>query len=136
MRRSSRGASAIEFALSLPFLLLIAAAIVDGGTYLIEMNAVTNAAHSGARVGASTSEPYPATGALIVAAARQAVEASMTGAGFAPGDYQVEATWNQDSQGVSWIEVEVVAARRALFPGVSPFDRALQADFRTMTQEQ
>jgi Flp pilus assembly protein TadG len=138
MTRTShrRGANAIEFALCVPFLFLMLGAVIDGGTFLLDQRAVAQAAHAGARVGASTSEPYPATGALILAAARTAATSSMTNQGFAPGDFTVQADWYKDTQGTSWLEVSVTCEHDTLFGGLTPFDKDLSAWFISMTQEQ
>lgn len=134
--RARRGANAIEFALALPFLTALLAGVVDGGSFLLDQRAVAHAAHSGARVGASTSEPYPATGELIVAAARSAATSSMLDHGFAAEDIAVDAQWFQDDQGTSWLKVTVEAKHRPLFGDLAPFGEDLSAWFVSMTQEQ
>jgi len=135
-RSDRRGANAVEFALSFPILAVMLAVVVDGGTWLLDQRAVAHAAHAGARVGASTSEPYPATGTLILAAARTAATSSMVNHGFAAEDVIVDARWFQDEQGTSWLEVKVSAEHETIFGDLTPFDRSLSAWFISMTQEQ
>lgn len=59
-RRGERGAAAVEFALLLPFLLLIIGAIVDFGRFFYAQNITVNAAREGARMMALT---YPSVSA-------------------------------------------------------------------------
>jgi Flp pilus assembly protein TadG len=59
-RRGERGASAVEFALLLPFLLLLVGGIIDLGRLFYTQNIVVNAAREGARMMALG---YPQTSA-------------------------------------------------------------------------
>jgi len=51
MRRDERGAALVEFALTLPLLLVVIAGIVDFGFLFQRYEVVTNAAREGARIG-------------------------------------------------------------------------------------
>jgi Flp pilus assembly protein TadG len=51
MTRGRRGSSAIEFALTLPILLVILAGILEYGWYLFQMTNVIHALRDGARIG-------------------------------------------------------------------------------------
>lgn len=62
-RRGERGAAAVEFALLLPFLLLIIGAIVDFGRFFYAQNITVNAAREGARLVVLGYPPVSATGA-------------------------------------------------------------------------
>ncbi len=60
--KSQRGAAAVEFALVLPFLLMVVLGAIDWGWYFFVREVVTNAAREGARAGAvaTASDPLPA----------------------------------------------------------------------------
>ena len=57
--RNSRGQSLTEFALILPLLLVLVGGIVDFGLVFFIGQVIQNAAHEGARIGATTSTPGP-----------------------------------------------------------------------------
>lgn len=59
MARSERGASAVEFAIVLPVLLLVIAGIVDFGRYFFTQIQVTNAAREGVRAAIVLPNPAP-----------------------------------------------------------------------------
>jgi Flp pilus assembly protein TadG len=68
-RRNERGASAVEFALVLPLLLLVIAGVVDFGRALFTQVILTNAAREGARAAIFTSTtPGPQARATAAAA--------------------------------------------------------------------
>jgi Flp pilus assembly protein TadG len=58
-----RGAAAVEFALLLPFLLMVVLGAIDWGWYFFVREVVTNAAREGARAGAVTTVANPAQAA-------------------------------------------------------------------------
>jgi Flp pilus assembly protein TadG len=124
----------VEFALVLPLALLVLAAIVDGGMYMIEATAANRAARDAARVGAMTLESPPANGDRIEAASASTARASLTAAGLAT-DATVTTTWYQQD-GTSWLRVEVTCDHRAFFGGVTPFGSQVRRVFRVVTQEQ
>jgi Flp pilus assembly protein TadG len=67
-RRAERGASAVEFALVLPLLLLVIAGVVDFGRALFTQVILTNAAREGARAAIfTTSTPGPSERASTAA---------------------------------------------------------------------
>ena len=53
MTRPRRGASAVEFALTLPVILVIASAVIDYGWYLHQATSVVHAVREGARFGST-----------------------------------------------------------------------------------
>jgi Flp pilus assembly protein TadG len=130
-----RGAAAIEFALTFPFALMLLAGVLDGGMLLADKFAVSRASRDGARVGAMTMEPIPATGSTIAAATIAAAEASMTASGFADGAYQVEVKWSPQG-GTNWLEVEVSTTREGFFGDLTPFGGSVRHTFLVVTQEQ
>lgn len=64
-----RGAAAVEFALVLPFLLMVVLGAIDWGWYFFVREVVTNAAREGARAGAVTTAANPTQAAEDVARA-------------------------------------------------------------------
>lgn len=66
-RRSRRGASALELALSLPVLTLFVSVILDYGWYLSRLNYVQQAVHYGVRAGVTVSESSSSESAETVA---------------------------------------------------------------------
>ena len=60
---SQKGASAVEFALVLPLLMLITFGIIEFGMFIYNKQVLTNASREGARAGIVASSPrVPATG--------------------------------------------------------------------------
>jgi Flp pilus assembly protein TadG len=135
LRRLRLGSAAVEFALTLPIGLTILAGSVDGGMFMVESTVAARAARDGARVGSMTLEPPPANGDLIEAAARSAALSSLNAAGAA-ADAVVSATWFQDEDGVSWLQVDVSTPHVSFFGSMTPFSGTVQHRFFTVTQEQ
>ncbi len=70
--RNRRGATAIEFALTVPMILFMVGAVVDWGAYMSLRTSVARAATAGARRGAAVFEPVDEVdGTLIVPAAEK-----------------------------------------------------------------
>ena len=82
-RQRERGASAVEFALVLPFLLLLIGGIVDFGRFFYTQNIVVNAAREGARMLALG---YPVT-AASPPSAEDRIEQAMFGLDTSSGAY-------------------------------------------------
>ena len=62
---SQKGASAVEFALVLPLLMLITFGIIEFGMLMYNKQVITNASREGARAGIVASSPrVPATGVI------------------------------------------------------------------------
>lgn len=68
MRRSERGAAAVEFALVLPLLVLLAFGIIEFGRLYYVQTTLSGAAREGARVMAITNDPIAARTAAKTAA--------------------------------------------------------------------
>lgn len=82
MRRSSRrGVGALEFAFTLPILLLVMLGIVEMSLLMHRMHVVTRAARDGCRTGAGVFEGPNPTGDLISAAAVEQSLLSLQAAG-------------------------------------------------------
>ncbi len=56
-RLERRGASAIEFALTLPILVFITLAVVEYGTYFFQLTSVTNSVRDGTRLSVRSDDP-------------------------------------------------------------------------------
>ena len=81
MARTERGASAVEFAIILPVLLLVLGGIVDFGRYFFFQIQLTNAAREGARVAIaypSPPDPTASINARVMAAAGGVPSAAVT----------------------------------------------------------
>lgn len=83
--KQSRGSAAIEFALVMPLMFMLLAAVIDWGHYMSTRVSIARATMDGARQGAATIDD-PNTGANeIVSAARNRTLAVLTGMGKACG---------------------------------------------------
>jgi Flp pilus assembly protein TadG len=80
-RRSESGAELIEFALTLPLLLLVVLGIIEFGFVFQQYEVVTNAAREGARI-ASLSSTYGATAATRISNAKARVNDYLTAGGL------------------------------------------------------
>ncbi len=77
---NERGASAVEFALLLPLLMMILFGIIEFGMALYRQAVLTNASREGARLGIVQSVP-----AITNAQINTRIDAYLTAAGIAPG---------------------------------------------------
>lgn len=126
----------MEFGLWFPVILSILLAVIDGGMAMAKQHVLARAARDGARIGAMTIEPIPATGDLIEQAAADAAIASLEAAGLTTGIF-VEADWNVDpDDGLAWITVVVHAEHRSIVGSISPFHGTHARTFTMLTQEQ
>lgn len=129
-----RGVAAMEFTMWLPAMMLVVAGTVDGSFYMASQHTLARAARDGARVGANTLEPFPATGALITAAAKTHTENSLTWAGVSGAT--VTTAWTVDGDGIAHIDVTVTHTYLPFFSGFQPFSGTRDYVFSMMTQEQ
>ncbi len=79
--RSESGASAVEFAILLPLLMMIVFGIIEFGFALYQQAILTNASREGARLGIVQSVP-PITNAAVDAK----IDTYLTAAGITPGN--------------------------------------------------
>jgi len=79
--RSEAGASAVEFALLLPVLMMILFGIIEFGLALYQQAVLTNASREGARLGIVQSVPAITTGQI-----NGAIDTYLTGAGISPAN--------------------------------------------------
>ena len=82
--RNQNGASAVEFAIVLPVLVLLIAGIMEFSTLLYDQAVITNASREGARVGIVFSDP-PISDAEIEAVVNNYCAGHMITFGAAPG---------------------------------------------------
>ncbi|MEP6890207.1 MAG: TadE/TadG family type IV pilus assembly protein [Nitrospirota bacterium] len=78
--RSESGASAVEFALLLPVLMMVLFGIIEFGLALYRQAILTNASREGARLGIVQSVP-----AITTAAINATIDNYLTNAGVTPG---------------------------------------------------
>jgi hypothetical protein len=101
-RRSRRGASAIEFAIWLPILLMLISAVVDWGLYMTTRVTIARAVMEGTRRGASVFEPSsvpPGTVIVPKAEARTALVLDDMGVNCAPPGCTIDAQFCQAGDG-------------------------------------
>jgi Flp pilus assembly protein TadG len=79
--RSESGASAVEFALLLPVLMMILFGIIEFGLALFQQSILTNASREGARLGIVQSIPAITTGQIDAT-----IDNYLTAAGIPPGN--------------------------------------------------
>jgi len=80
-RRSESGASAVEFAILLPVLMMVLFGIIEFGLALYRQAILTNASREGARLGIVQSVP-----AITDAQINAVINTYLTNAGINPGD--------------------------------------------------
>ena len=80
-RRSESGASAVEFALLLPLLMMVLFGIIELGLVLHQQSILTNASREGARLGIVQSIPAITNGQI-----NAAIDTYLTGSGISPGN--------------------------------------------------
>lgn len=83
LARDQRGASAVEFALVFPVLMLIIFGIIQFGFVMAQSAALSNGARAGARYGVVNVVSVPTCGALVAKVREGATTIGMTGADVA-----------------------------------------------------
>ena len=81
LHRSESGASAVEFALILPVLMMILFGIIEFGIALYQQSILTNASREGARLGIVQAVPAITTGQI-----NATIDTYLTAAGITPGN--------------------------------------------------
>jgi hypothetical protein len=134
--RARRGAAAVEFALCLPVILLVIAAIVDLTAYLELLQLTSRAARDGARIGSTFIEGDSPTGDGIEGAAREQAELLLEEAGRACATgCEVSAAWVRIDDAM-FVRVTVAYPYEPIV-GLSTFlaERAT-SEFVMLTQQQ
>ena len=135
MERFRRGASAVEFALSLPWVLLALVGSVDFAMWLLSHQTVSRAVQDGARVASVILlEDGSSDGAPIEEGAEQATLDALVMQGH--NQSSVDATWAADANGLMWLTVSAAVTYNPLLGDYSPFPRVIRRNFVVMTQEQ
>lgn len=135
-RRRRRGAAAVEFALSLPFIVALFGGVVDLCLYMSRCHVIARAARDGARVGSVTFEGTSPTGALIEDAAVDQAMAILEQTGLeCAAECQVLADWHA-VDGYQMITVYVEYPFVALVGILPSMNDAVAFEFTMMTQQQ
>ncbi len=106
---SRHGASAVEFALTLPILLLVVMGIVELSLLMHRSYTVTRVARDSCRVGSGVLEGVEPTGDLIETSAEEHATFALEAADIDCGaGCDVEATWYEaDGWMMLWVDVDV-----------------------------
>lgn len=136
--RPRRGVAAIEFALTVGFLLLVVAGIVELSLLIRQSHLVARAARDAARTGAGVSEGQEPTGELIEAAAVEHATFALQAAGLPCGaDCELVAEWfAHPTEDWMLLRVHVGVPYHpvmTLLPGLPDMTRS---DFVALTQQQ
>jgi len=132
--RDRRGASALEFALTLPVVMIVLAAILEYGWYLFQLSNVVHALRDGTRIGVTVplADPTPPT-----TRAEEHARAVMNGLGVPCEEGEgcvVTAVINpSDEFDVLNLTIEV---EYTPIVGLLPSPSLLQGNFTMMMQEQ
>ena len=137
MGRTRRGVGALEFALTLPFLLLVVVGIVELSLLMHRAQVVTRSARDACRVASGVMEGVDPTGDLIEDAAEEAARLSLLAAGIDCHVVacQIQATWHEVED---WHMIRTVVGvpytpMTGLMPGLRDVTRS---DFEMLTQQQ
>ncbi|HSQ91646.1 MAG TPA: TadE/TadG family type IV pilus assembly protein [Nitrospiraceae bacterium] len=128
--RSESGASAVEFALLLPVLMMILFGIIEFGMALYRQAILTNASREGARLGIVQSIPAITTGQIDAA-----IDNYLTAAGVAPGN----VARNIVSGGVTGTPVQVTLTlpyTYAVLPGLTSIAPTINLTAQTVMRHE
>jgi len=131
-----RGASAIEFALCMPFVLLLIIGSVDCAMWTLAHQSLARAVQDGARVGAEFLVPDDGNGKEIENAALAATRTAVQQAGFDPSEVALSAVWSVENNRKAWLAVQATATNTPLMGIRSPFAVDVRKRFVVFTQEQ
>jgi hypothetical protein len=138
MRRAGpqHGASAVEFTLTLPVMLLVVMGIVELSLLMHRVHLVTRAARDACRLGTGVIEGTEPTGDLIEAAAEEhALTVLATQAVECGSGCDVDATWFEND---GWMLLRVVIEVPYVpFSGLMPMlPETTRGSFTMLTQQQ
>lgn len=132
-----RGVAAIEFALTLPFMLLVALGIIELSLLQSRMYLLSRAARDGCRIGSGVIEGPGADGSEIKAAALAHAQQVLDNAGVACGSdgCELSADWYEDE---GWMMLRVqVGVPYTPFTGLLPMiPTVTTGQFTMLTQQQ
>lgn len=139
MRRAMkrRGSSAVEFGLSLPWVLLSIVSMCDFAMWTLTHHAVSRSVQDAASVGSRVVIPEgDDDGDVIIDTAEQTAIDSLQLWGTYPSGTTVAATWKSDDDGMMWLTVDATVPYTPIVGVISPFNRPIQRRFVVLTQEQ
>lgn len=137
LSRNRRGVAAIEFALTLPFLLLVIMGIVELSILQTRMYLITRAARDACRIGSGVIEGVDADGTQITAAANLHAQEVLTNGGVTCGSAgcDINSVW-YEADGWMMLRVEV-GVPYAPFTGLMPMiPDVTRGQFVMLTQQQ
>lgn len=137
MMRRLRGASAVEFALALPFVLGMLLSATDFALWAFTRQAVSRSVQDGSRQASTMSLPISATDATPITdtAKTATLDALGTwGITASPGD--INANWSPDGGGTYYLTVTATVAYDSPFGLDSFFNQPVTRTFVVFTQEQ
>lgn len=135
MRR--RGASAVEFALTFPIVVLLTVGAIDFTMWVQTSYRLARAVHGGARVGIATVTDDPAEDPQpILDATEAAIVQSAVLAGLDADDVTVTAEWDVDGNNVAWVRVTARTPFTPLVPFETPFKQDVIKRFSFVPKEQ
>ena len=131
-----RGASAVEFALCLPFVLLFVVGSTDFALWAGLHMTTVRAVQDGARVASVLVVPDGEDATVTLeSTAESATLETLTLWGASSGA-SVDATWAADGDGIMWLTVTAQVTYNPVMGVASPFQRPVLKSFVVMTQEQ
>jgi len=136
MRRSQKGAALLEFALTLPVLLLLLGMIVDISLYIARSLDIMRAAHEGARIGSITLEGSAPTGTVIRNAANTQALTILTQSGLSCGTGCIISSRWYLLNNLHYLEVNVQYPYTPLIGFTSLLSSKINASFTVLTQQQ
>ena len=133
-----RGAAAVEFALTLPVLLILIAGIVELGMFVSFHHVIGRAVREGARVGSTTIEGDSPTGDIIEAEAIAQTEFVLATLGYpCTGNCDVDAEWHVRADNYRYLTVSVEFPYDSVTGLLAFLDDILaEASFTMLTQQQ
>ena len=136
-QRQRRGAAAVEFALTLPFLLAVLMGIVEMSLLQSRMYVINRAARDGCRVGAGVLEGGSPDGTQIRAAANVAAQQVLDDAGVTCGSVgcDIQSTWFLQD-GWMMLRVEVGVPYQPFTNLLPMIPIMTRGQFVTLTQQQ
>lgn len=132
-----RGASAVEFALCMPFAVLAIVGMADFATWTMARHAVSRAVQDACTLTAKVAIPDGGDdGTYLETMAKDMARDSLELWGGAFTSTEVTASWAEDEEGVMWLRVTASMPFQPVMGSASPFRRNVSRSFVVLTQEQ
>ena len=135
-RRRSRGQALVEFALVVPFFLLLLFGIIEAGRFIFYYETLSNSTREGARyaivngantIGCPSGPPAPGTSACDTPGANVVARVRQSAIGL-PNAISVTPTWTPDNGRGSTVNVAAQMTYRVLVPLVPLPDITVKAE--------